>query len=80
MPASCFKEQGFGIKCEVPAALNMKITSGTYRVLMMVYITQNYWAYGLSPSSGILKTRKHNIFQFSEFWTMDKVRRPSNSV
>jgi hypothetical protein len=27
----------------------------------MVYDTQNYWVFGLCPSSGILETRKHNI-------------------
>jgi hypothetical protein len=27
----------------------------------MVCITQNYWVFGLNPSSGILKTREHNI-------------------
>jgi hypothetical protein len=28
---------------------------------MMVYNTQNYWVFGLCPSSGILETRKHNV-------------------
>jgi hypothetical protein len=27
----------------------------------MVYNTQNYWVFGLCPSSGILETRKHNV-------------------
>jgi hypothetical protein len=27
----------------------------------MVYHTQNYWALGLFPSSGILGTRKHDV-------------------
>jgi hypothetical protein len=27
----------------------------------MVYNTQNYWIFGLCPSSGILETRKHNV-------------------
>jgi hypothetical protein len=27
----------------------------------MVYNTQNYWVFGLRPSSGILKTREHNV-------------------
>jgi hypothetical protein len=27
----------------------------------MVYNTQNYWVFGLSPSSGILETRKHDV-------------------
>jgi hypothetical protein len=27
----------------------------------MVYNTQNYWVFGLCPSSGILSTRKHKV-------------------
>jgi hypothetical protein len=27
----------------------------------MAYNIQNYWVYGLSPSFGILRTRKHNV-------------------
>jgi hypothetical protein len=27
----------------------------------MMYNTQNYWVFGLCPSSGILETRKHSI-------------------
>jgi hypothetical protein len=27
----------------------------------MVYNTQNYWVFGLFPSSGILGTRKHDV-------------------
>jgi hypothetical protein len=27
----------------------------------MVYNTQNYWVFGLCPSSGILETRKHDV-------------------
>jgi hypothetical protein len=27
----------------------------------MMYHTQNYWVFGLRPSSGILETRKHNV-------------------
>jgi hypothetical protein len=30
-------------------------------LLNMVYNTQNYWVFGLCPSSSILKTRKHNV-------------------
>jgi hypothetical protein len=26
----------------------------------MVYNTQNYWVFGLCPSSGIIKSRDHN--------------------
>jgi hypothetical protein len=32
-----------------------------YRVLTMVYNTQNYWVLGLCSSSGILETGKHNV-------------------
>jgi hypothetical protein len=28
---------------------------------MMVYDTQNYWVFGLCPSSGILETRKRSV-------------------
>jgi hypothetical protein len=28
---------------------------------MMVYNTQNYWDFGLCPTSGILESRKHNV-------------------
>jgi hypothetical protein len=27
----------------------------------MVYNSQNYWVFGLFPSSGILDTRKHDV-------------------
>jgi hypothetical protein len=27
----------------------------------MVYNTQNYWVLGLCPSSGIMKTREHDV-------------------
>jgi hypothetical protein len=30
-------------------------------VLTMVYHTQNYWFFGLFPSSSILGTRKHDV-------------------
>jgi hypothetical protein len=30
-------------------------------VLTMMNNTQNYWVFGLCPTSGILKTRKHNV-------------------
>jgi hypothetical protein len=32
-----------------------------YRVLTMVYNSQNYWVSGLCPSSGILNTIKHDV-------------------
>jgi hypothetical protein len=31
------------------------------RVLAMVYNTQNYWVFGLFPSSEIQKIRKHDV-------------------
>jgi hypothetical protein len=33
----------------------------SYRVLTMLYNTQNHWVFGFYPSSGIPKTRKHNV-------------------
>jgi hypothetical protein len=30
---------------------------------MMVYNTQNYWVFVLSPSSGILENRKHDVLK-----------------
>jgi hypothetical protein len=61
----------------------------------MVYHNQNYWGFGLSPSSGILGNRKHNVsetggrkqiqfpkrrvFCFLDYRTMEKVQKPSNS-
>jgi hypothetical protein len=30
---------------------------------MMVYNTQNYWAFGFCPSFSILKTREHSILE-----------------
>jgi hypothetical protein len=32
-----------------------------YMVLIMVCYTQNYWVFGLRPSSGILKSRYHIV-------------------
>jgi hypothetical protein len=31
------------------------------RVLTMVYNTQNYWVFGLCPTSDFQETRKHNV-------------------
>jgi hypothetical protein len=51
----------------------------------MVYKTQNYWVFGPFPSSGILENRKQvqfpksRAFYFQEYWTMEKVHKPSNS-
>jgi hypothetical protein len=33
----------------------------------MVYNTQNYWVFGLYPSSGTLKTREHNVSELDLF-------------
>jgi hypothetical protein len=33
----------------------------TRSTTMPFYFTQNYWVFGLYPSSNILKTREHNI-------------------
>jgi hypothetical protein len=55
----------------------------------MVYNTQNYWVFGLCPSSGILETRKHNsILKGSDdgvshsdllgFWTLSMVQYSRN--
>jgi hypothetical protein len=44
-----------------------------------MYDTQNYWASGLCPTSGILETRKHNVFYFLEFRTLDRAQKPSDS-
>jgi hypothetical protein len=46
-----------------------KINFFFWRVLMMEYNIQNYWVFGLFPSSSSLK----------KYWTMDKVQKPSNS-
>jgi hypothetical protein len=38
--------------------------SSFLRVLMMVYNTQDYWVFGLWPSSDILdNTKKHNVLE-----------------
>jgi hypothetical protein len=33
----------------------------------MAYNTQNYWVFGLCPSSGIEETRKYNILELDLF-------------
>jgi hypothetical protein len=38
--------------------------------LTMVYNTQNYWGFGLCPSSGILKTRKHNVSETGSIYVL----------
>jgi hypothetical protein len=42
-----------------------------WKILTMMYNTQNYWVLGLCPSSGILETRKHNV---SENWSFPVLR------
>jgi hypothetical protein len=32
-----------------------------WRILTIVYNTQDYWVSGLCPSSGILNAREHNV-------------------
>jgi hypothetical protein len=39
----------------------ISITNRSYKILTVVYNTHNYWGSGLCPSSGILKTIKHNV-------------------
>jgi hypothetical protein len=41
-----------------------------------MYNTQNYWVFGLFPSSGILENR----IVFLEYRAMEKVQKPSNSL
>jgi hypothetical protein len=41
--------------------VNFYWTNRVKRVVMMVYNTQNYWGFGLYPSSSILETIKHNV-------------------
>jgi hypothetical protein len=36
----------------------------------MVYNTQNYWAFALLPSSGILENRKHSCTHVRAFITI----------
>jgi hypothetical protein len=47
------------LKCGMLTVLTE--VAGSERVLTMVYNTQNYWGFGLCPSSGILEAIKHNI-------------------
>jgi hypothetical protein len=37
----------------------------------MVYNTQNYWGFGLCPSSGFLKAGEHDV---SEIWSFSFIR------
>jgi hypothetical protein len=43
----------------------------------MVYNTQNYWVFGLCPSSGILKTREYNISETGCFLPQVKGETPT---
>jgi hypothetical protein len=39
----------------------------SWNVTQFMKIWKNYWGFGLCPSSGILKTRKHNISETGSF-------------
>jgi hypothetical protein len=59
-------------------------TCRIWRILMMVYNTQNYWVSGFfhRPEFKIQKNttfQKLDLFPSSEFRTMDRVQKPSNS-
>jgi hypothetical protein len=44
--------------------------------LMMVYNTQNYWIFGLSPTSGIQKkTKEHNVSDTGSLSVLRRGRR-----
>jgi hypothetical protein len=45
---------------KMPVAVFMK-DSGIVRVLTVGIVTQNYWVFGLFPSSSSLENRKHDI-------------------
>jgi hypothetical protein len=42
--------------------LNLRSMNSFYRALTVVYNIQNYWVFGLCPSSGILEIRKKQRF------------------
>jgi hypothetical protein len=49
----------------------------------MMHNSQNYWVFGLCPSSNIVKQiqfLKCCVLLFLEYWTMYKLQKPSNSV
>jgi hypothetical protein len=52
----------YGTKIQVQNNTN-KVKSRFWRVLTMVYNTQNYWVFQLFPSSGILESRKHDVLE-----------------
>jgi hypothetical protein len=43
-------------------------------LFLYAYISklQNYWVFGLCPSSGILETRKHNVSETGSFPSSDE--------
>jgi hypothetical protein len=43
----------------------------------MVYNTQNYWIFGFCPSSGILKTREHNVSETGSVSVLRKGETPT---
>jgi hypothetical protein len=45
-----------------------------------VYNTQNYWVFGLCPSSGILDTRKHNVSETGSVFVLRLVGGDTYSV
>jgi hypothetical protein len=40
-----------------------EVTSLMARMILTIIINQNYWVFGLFPSSGILDTRKHDVLE-----------------
>jgi hypothetical protein len=48
-------------------------------VLRMVHNTQNYWGFNVCPSSGILKTKKHNVAETGIFFR-PLVRRETHTM
>jgi hypothetical protein len=36
----------------------------------MAYNIQNYWVFGLCPSSGILKSREHNVSETESVYVL----------
>jgi hypothetical protein len=48
---------------------NLSDVSVTFQILTQVIMnySQNYWVYGLRPSSYILKTRQHNVSETDLF-------------
>jgi hypothetical protein len=65
----CFTRRKIGRGMKVTIRLHLvewlrmvglsSLLDSKYRVLTVVYNTQNYWIFGLCPSSGILEIRIH---------------------